>query len=220
MPALGRAGDQCRRAGQAGERWPDQRLVRPFDRRRSRGAALRAVHPRRVRPREPGARDAAGQPAGGVRRDDPDGLVDHLPGDPTRQGEGTGTILGRRPGIGRSRRVVALIPPERIECALRSGRDRAGEERMDRRIAIGGHGSGFAATARTDSWWAGPLLTFLGLTGFVVYATWAAFQGEHYYAGPYLSPFYSPLLFVMPGVPGGAPIDHAWLGPWPAWWPS
>ena len=33
------------------------------------------------------------------------------------------------------------------------------------------------------------------LGAFVVYATWAAFQGDHYAFGPYLSPFYSPELF-------------------------
>ena len=50
------------------------------------------------------------------------------------------------------------------------------------------------------------------LGSFVVYATWAAFQGEHYTFGPYLSPFYSPELF------GDSP--HAWFGPKPAWWPG
>jgi hypothetical protein len=35
---------------------------------------------------------------------------------------------------------------------------------------------------------------FLVLGGFVVYATWAAFQNAHYTFGPYLSPFYSPVL--------------------------
>jgi hypothetical protein len=84
----------------------------------------------------------------------------------------------------------------------------------------GGHGAGFAATSRTDRWWVGPLLTFLGLGGFVVYATWAAFQGAHYYHGPYLSPLYSPPLFVDPSAPGAAPIEHAWFGAWPSWWPS
>ena len=57
-------------------------------------------------------------------------------------------------------------------------------------------------------------LTFVVLGGFVVYATWAAFQGDHYEYGPYLSPFYSPLLF------GEGP--HSWFGPWPSpgWWPA
>jgi hypothetical protein len=31
-------------------------------------------------------------------------------------------------------------------------------------------------------------------SGFVVYATWRAFEGANYYAAPYLSPFYSPCL--------------------------
>jgi len=79
---------------------------------------------------------------------------------------------------------------------------------------------GLAATARVDRWWVGPLATFLGLSGFVVYATWAALQGAHYYYGPYLSPFYSPVLFVDPSAPGAAPLAHAWLGAWPSWWPS
>ena len=37
----------------------------------------------------------------------------------------------------------------------------------------------FGQTSRRDTWWVQPLLTFLGLSAFVVYSTWAAFQGEH-----------------------------------------
>lgn len=85
---------------------------------------------------------------------------------------------------------------------------------------VGGHRPGFAATTRSDSWWAGPLATFIGLSLFVVYTTWAALQGVHYYADPYLSPFYSPLLFIAPNVAGGAPMEHAWVGEWPSWVPS
>jgi hypothetical protein len=65
---------------------------------------------------------------------------------------------------------------------------------------------------RRDAWWAQPLLVLLALSGFVVYATWAAFQNAHYHFGPYLSPFYSPELF------GSSP--HNWFGPKPAWWPG
>ncbi|MBC7947310.1 MAG: succinate dehydrogenase, partial [Chitinophagaceae bacterium] len=65
---------------------------------------------------------------------------------------------------------------------------------------------------RRDRWWVQPLVVFLGLSTFVVYSTWAAFQGEHYTAGPYLSPFYSPELF------GSSP--HSWFGPKPAAWPA
>jgi hypothetical protein len=71
---------------------------------------------------------------------------------------------------------------------------------------------GFGQTARRDAWWVQSLLTFLGLSTFVVYSTWAAFQGGHYEFGPYLSPFYSPLLF------GEGP--HSWFGPKPGWWPG
>jgi hypothetical protein len=70
----------------------------------------------------------------------------------------------------------------------------------------------FGETARRDAWWAQSLLVFLGLSAFIVYATWGAFQGDHYEYGPYLSPFYSPLLF------GDSP--HSWFGPKPGWWPA
>jgi hypothetical protein len=71
--------------------------------------------------------------------------------------------------------------------------------------------TGFGITARTDAWWLRPLVVLIVLTAFIAYATWAAFQGDHYTAGPYLSPFYSPVLF------GDGP--HAWFGPKPSWWP-
>ena len=74
---------------------------------------------------------------------------------------------------------------------------------------------GFGQTTRRDTWWAVPAVVFTILSAFVVYATWAAFQGQHYTYGPYLSPFYSPEIF------GDSP--HAWFGPkpsiWPAWLP-
>ena len=52
----------------------------------------------------------------------------------------------------------------------------------------------FGSTSRPDRWWLEPLAAALGLLAFIVYSTWAAFQGEYYEWGPYLSPFYSPLL--------------------------
>jgi hypothetical protein len=81
-------------------------------------------------------------------------------------------------------------------------------------VVIPLHQRSFGETLRRDAWWAQPLLTFVVLAAFVVYATWAAFQGDHYESGPYLSPFYSPLLF------GDSP--HSWFGPWarPSWWPA
>lgn len=59
--------------------------------------------------------------------------------------------------------------------------------------------NGLGVTQRRDAWWVGPLLTVLGLGGFGVYSTWAAFQGNHYEFGPYLSPFYSPNIKRMFG---------------------
>jgi hypothetical protein len=50
------------------------------------------------------------------------------------------------------------------------------------------------ATLRKDAWWALPVTTAVVLLAFIVYSTWAAFQNAHYFAAPYLSPFYSPCL--------------------------
>jgi hypothetical protein len=71
--------------------------------------------------------------------------------------------------------------------------------------------SGLSITARKDQWWVRPLLVFLGLSAFIVYATWAAIQGNHYFIGNYLSPFYSPEIFGI--------SPHSWFGTVPAWWP-
>jgi hypothetical protein len=47
---------------------------------------------------------------------------------------------------------------------------------------------------RTDRWWVQPLITVLVLLAFIVYATFRAFQNAHYFAEPYISPFYSPCI--------------------------
>jgi len=70
----------------------------------------------------------------------------------------------------------------------------------------------FGETMRPDAWWLQPAAVFLGLSAFIVYSTWAAFQGQHYAHGNYLSPFYSPELF--------GDSHHAVLGPKPSWWMS
>jgi hypothetical protein len=64
---------------------------------------------------------------------------------------------------------------------------------------------------RRDAWWVQPAIVFVILSAFIVYATWAAFQGRYYRFGPYLSPFYSPELFGDPA--------HSWFGATPGWWP-
>jgi hypothetical protein len=63
---------------------------------------------------------------------------------------------------------------------------------------------GFGSTRRKDNWWVEPMLVFLGFSAFIVYSTWAAMQNAHYEFGPYLSPFYSPLI----------------LRTAPSWWPA
>jgi hypothetical protein len=71
--------------------------------------------------------------------------------------------------------------------------------------------AGFGQTSRAGNWWVTPLAVFLGFSTFIVYSTWAALQGNHYEFGPYLSPFYSPLIF------GDSP--HALLSARPSWIP-
>jgi hypothetical protein len=50
------------------------------------------------------------------------------------------------------------------------------------------------ATLRKDTWWALPVTVVIVLLSFIVYSTWAALQNAHYFAAPYLSPFYSPCI--------------------------
>jgi hypothetical protein len=57
-----------------------------------------------------------------------------------------------------------------------------------------------------------PLFVFAAFTSFIIYVTWAAFQGAYYWYGPYLSPLYSPEVF------GDSP--HSWFGGKPGWWPA
>ncbi|MFN0165975.1 MAG: succinate dehydrogenase [Bryobacteraceae bacterium] len=70
----------------------------------------------------------------------------------------------------------------------------------------------FLATSRRDSWWTEPMFDFVFLATFLLYANWAAWQGNHYFSGPYLSPFYSPEIW--------GDSSHALLGPKPQWWPA
>ncbi|MDA1262564.1 MAG: succinate dehydrogenase [Planctomycetota bacterium] len=83
---------------------------------------------------------------------------------------------------------------------------------------------GFLKTERKDHWWIVPILVLAGLGGFVIYSTWAAFEGKNFFLGgvnqpgvqQLLSPFYSPVLWDPRGIHSG----HAWLGELPAWWPA
>jgi hypothetical protein len=67
------------------------------------------------------------------------------------------------------------------------------------------------AYAPSIPWWLQPAATVTILSGFVVYATWVAFQG-HGSIGPYLSPFYSPPVTVA-----AIPISPAF---WVLWAPA
>jgi hypothetical protein len=82
---------------------------------------------------------------------------------------------------------------------------------------------GFLETRRRDRWWVEPTLVFSVLLGFIIYSSWAAFQGAHYWfddeGRQYLSPFYAPVVMTDPARPGAAPVEHAWFGEFPTWWP-
>ena len=72
----------------------------------------------------------------------------------------------------------------------------------------------FGETARRDAWWLQSALVFVGFSAFIVYSTWAAFQGTNYEWGPYLSPFYSPLIY------GDSVHALIRLEGAPSWWPG
>jgi hypothetical protein len=60
--------------------------------------------------------------------------------------------------------------------------------------ATSGRAAIAARALRTDRWWVQPLITAVALVAFIVYSTFRAFQNAHYFAEPYISPFYSPCL--------------------------
>ena len=89
---------------------------------------------------------------------------------------------------------------------------------------------GFGATQRRDRWWVKPLLTFLGLSAFIGYSTFRAFNGANFLAidggTNYLSPFFSPVLYFHPDLEWmtadlqTAMMAHAWIGTMPSWAPA
>ena len=52
----------------------------------------------------------------------------------------------------------------------------------------------WGSTLRRDAWWVEIIPIVLVMGGFSVYATLRAFEGRFFEWGPYLSPFYSPLI--------------------------
>jgi hypothetical protein len=80
---------------------------------------------------------------------------------------------------------------------------------------------GFASTQRVDRWWATPAATALGLIIFFGYLTFRAFNATYVWHDPYISPTVAPPLFTpASGYPGAVPVDHAWFGAFPGWWPA
>jgi hypothetical protein len=87
-------------------------------------------------------------------------------------------------------------------------------------VQLGGHRDEFGSTERTDDWWIGPLVTAVGLVTFFGYLTFRAFNGTYVWFDPYISPTVAPpLLTPASGFPGAVPVEHAWLGAFPSWWP-
>ena len=86
---------------------------------------------------------------------------------------------------------------------------------------IAGPQAGFASTQRADGWWIAPVATVAGLAIFFGYLTFRAFNATYVWYAPYISPTVAPPLFTpASGYPGAVPVDHAWFGAFPAWWPS
>ena len=95
----------------------------------------------------------------------------------------------------------------------------------------------FGSTQRRDAWWLGPLLTVIGLSAFLIYGLWAAWQGAYFEirqsslrggdfygahnqaVAPYLAPFYAPLIYDP--SPKSSQSEHAWVHGdlKPAWLP-
>ena len=76
------------------------------------------------------------------------------------------------------------------------------------------------ATLRTDRYWVQPVVTFVVLTSFVAYASWAAFVNKNYFVGSaahrnLISPFYSPCLTAscVPGASHTATISWWTISP-------
>ena len=76
-------------------------------------------------------------------------------------------------------------------------------------------------TGRTDGWWIEPATTAIGLALLFGYLTLRAFHPIYVWHEPYLSPTVAPPVFTAAsGPPGSVPVEQAWLGAFPAWWPS
>lgn len=78
----------------------------------------------------------------------------------------------------------------------------------------------FASTTRVDLWWMPPAATAVGLVVFFGYLTIRAFNPTYVWYDPYISPTVAPPVFTAAaGYPGSVPVDRAWFGAFPDWWP-
>jgi hypothetical protein len=87
--------------------------------------------------------------------------------------------------------------------------------------AVTTYTGGVATTHRIDTWWLQPLLVATGLVTFFGYLTLRAFHPTYVYFEPYISPVVAPPVLTAPHMfAGSVPLDHAWFGSFPAWWPA
>ena len=87
-------------------------------------------------------------------------------------------------------------------------------------VQISRRRDGFAATGRVDRWWVEQAATAIGLVVFFGYLTFRAVNPTYVWYDPYISPTVAPPVFTpASGYPGAVPVEHAWLGAFPAWWP-
>lgn len=74
-------------------------------------------------------------------------------------------------------------------------------------------------TLRRDLWWLEPTILFVLFTAFVLYSAYAGLANDHYYAEPYLSPFYSPCITAnCSHLTFGVPVIGQWWNFAPAIW--
>ena len=89
-----------------------------------------------------------------------------------------------------------------------------GHELIERIGAVRAHLRRRAALA-AGLWVSAGLVLFFG------YLTIRAFDGTYVWADPYISPTVAPAVFTpVSGYPGAVPVEHAWFGAFPAWWPA
>jgi hypothetical protein len=67
----------------------------------------------------------------------------------------------------------------------------------------------------------GPAMTAAGLTLFFGYLFVRAFHPIYAWYEPYISPTVGPPAFApLHAYPGSVPLEHAWFGAFPSWWPA